>query len=341
MKKKLGFKKVDNQPKTEKEKVEQRRAEVLAKGRKFKYPIQYEKHKIVIITIIIATIALVLLTVFAWADFYKIQDTGDITYRVSKVLPLYVADVDGEKVRFSDYLMFFRSSMKAVEQQSGKLGSDSDAEYVRDNYKRSSLDNAEKFTFALKLSKELDIEVSQDEINAKFDDYRKVGGADRSEAAFLKVISDNFGLSKDEYLRQIYLSLIKEKVEESIDENAVKIAEKVEKLLKQNGGDYKAVGDELGKDVIIEETGGLVDNKNIDGGRANIAASLDNGEQSGKFISNNGDGFYFVKLISKTETQVNYISIKVPFTEFEKRFSEIKDSGRITEYIQLSQSEED
>ncbi len=341
MKKKLGFKKkTEEQPRTEKEKVEQRRAEVLAQGRKFKYPIQYEKHKIVIITIAIATVAAVSLTIFTWADFYKIQDTGDITYRVSRVLPIYVADVDGEKVRFSDYLMLFRSSMKAVEQQSGKLGSDDDAEYVRDRYKVESLNNAEKYTYAIKLGKELGIEVSQEEMNTKFDDYRKVGGTDRSEAAFLKVISDNFGLSKDEYLRQIYLSLMKEKVEENIDENAVKVAEKVESLLKQNGGDYKAVGESLGGSVVIEETGGLVDNKNIDGGRANIAASMKEGEQSGRFVSNNGDGYYFVKLLSKTETKVNYISIKVPFTEFEKRFSETKDSGKITEYIKIGESEE-
>ena len=46
-----------NEKKTEREKVEERREEVLTRGRKFKYPLQYAKHKLVINTIIIAVVA--------------------------------------------------------------------------------------------------------------------------------------------------------------------------------------------------------------------------------------------------------------------------------------------
>ena len=45
-------------PQTEREKVEQRREEVLARGRKFKYPLQYAKHRLMINTIIIATLGI-------------------------------------------------------------------------------------------------------------------------------------------------------------------------------------------------------------------------------------------------------------------------------------------
>lgn len=338
--KKLSLrKKADQQPKTEKEKVEERKKEVLAQGRKFKYPIQYAKHNVVIITIVVSVIAVALLVLFGWLDFYKFQDSGDIAYRISRFLPLYVADVDDEKVRFSDYLMIYRSSLKAVEQQSGKLGNDTDADSVRDEYKQTALDSAEKYTFALKLAKENGIEVSDEEVDEAFDNHRKVGGAERSEEAFLKVINDNFGFSKDEYTRLLYLSLIREKVEERIDENATKLADEIEKALTENGGDYMQVAEQFGDRIIIEETGGLVDNKNIDGGRANVASRLKEGEQSGRFVSNNGDGIYFLKLISKNETQVNYISIKISFTEFEKRFEEVKNSQKITEYIEIRSNE--
>ena len=164
--KKLSLrKKADQQPKTEKEKVEERKKEVLAKGRKFKYPIQYAKHNIVIVTIIVSIVAVALLVFLGWLDFYKFQDTGDIAYRLSRFLPLYVAEVDDEKVRFSDYLMIYRSSMKAAEQQSGKLGNDIDADSVRETYKQSALESAEKYTFALKLAKESGVEVSDEEVD--------------------------------------------------------------------------------------------------------------------------------------------------------------------------------
>ena len=53
-------KKLPGQPAhmTEKEKLEERREEVLAQGRKFKYPMQFAKHRMVFITVAIAVVAL-------------------------------------------------------------------------------------------------------------------------------------------------------------------------------------------------------------------------------------------------------------------------------------------
>lgn len=111
-----------DKPKTEREKVEERREEVLAQGRKFKYPMQYAKHKLVINTVIVAVVAIVLMVVMGWMLLYKVQDTSEMIYRVTQVLPVPVAEVDGEKVRYSDYLMIFRSNLLTAEQQGGQMG---------------------------------------------------------------------------------------------------------------------------------------------------------------------------------------------------------------------------
>lgn len=337
--KKLRLKKAKNQtPQTEKEKVEQRRAEVLARGRKFKYPIQYAKHHVVLITIIIAFFVSVGIFVFGWATFYKFQDTGEITYRISRFLPLYVADVDDEKVKFSDYLMLFRSSIYVAERQSGKLGSSEDASYVRNAYKIKSLENAEKYAYATKLARELNIDVNDSEIDEAFSSHKNTSVSGQSEEAFLKIVEDNFGYSKEEYRRILKLSILKEKVSQAIDKNAEDLSKKVEKLLKENDNDYYKVQEKLGDKIQLEDTGGLVDNKNIDGGRAIKASTLNEGENSGKFLSSNGDCYYYLKLVSKTNTKVNYVSIRIPFTEFEKRFEDLKSTGKIREYIELDRN---
>lgn len=317
---------------TEKEKVEVRREEVLHRGRKFKYPLQFAKHKLVLTTIIISFAALVLLFAAGWWMLFKTQNTGDVMYRITRVLPVAVAKVDGEPVKYSDYLMFYRSSMKAVERQSGALGEGEDAENVRKEYKRAALYEAEELTFAYKIAKENGINVTNEEIEELFDEHRKVGGVERSEESFLKVVEDNFGLSKDEYKRMLRLMLYKKKVQEATDEKANELADKVEKMLKENGGDFHKVAEKYGKELKMEATGGLVDSKNIDGGRANVAMGLEKGKMSGKFSSNNGDGYYFVKLIDKNETKVNYESIFIPFTEFLSDFSEVEN---IEEYIKI------
>ena len=323
----------EKKPITEREKVEQRREEVLAQGRKFKYPMQYAKHRLVINTLLVAVVAIVLMVVAGWAMLYKLQDTGNMIYRVTQVLPVPVAEVDGAKVRYSDYLMIYRSNLQAAEQQGGQLGEGEDAEMVREGYKEAAMEQAVMYTYALKLGKEMNITVTDNEITQAFDEHRKVGGVERSEESFLKIVRDNFGMNRTEYRRMLYLTLMKSKVAQAVDTHAQELVEQAEKLIEEKSGDLWAVADALGAEVEYEATGQLVDNMNVDGGRSNKAMTLDVDQVSEKFLSSNGDGYYFVKLAEKTDSQVNYSSIKITFSEFDLRVANLYDEGKVKEYI--------
>ena len=323
--------------KTEREKVEERREEVLARGRKFKYPLQYAKHRLVFVTIIVAVVAVGLLIGAGYVALYKAQSESNVLYRLTQIAPIPVAKVDGEDVRYSDYLMIYRSSIAPVEQQQGKLGDDEDSETMRAHYKRLALTEAEKYTYAEKLARELGVEVTDEMVDEALKENRNVGGTERSEEAFKKILQDNFGLSEREYRRMLYLSLVQREVSVAVDKEAEATAKLVESRL--NGEvNFNELASELGDKVVYEETGGLVDKMNVDGGRAAAAAKLEPGQVSKRFVSANGDGFYFVKLIEKTDSSVNYASIKVPFTEFLKKFEGLGDA--IQEYIELAAQEE-
>lgn len=327
-------------PKTEREKVEERREEVLAHGRKFKYPLQYAKHKLMINTIIVALIALVLMVVTGWAMLYKLQDTGDMIYRVTQVIPVPVAEVDGAKVRYSDYLMIYRSNLMTAEQQGGQLGNSEDDEAVRRNYKKAALYSAVEYTYAAKLGEERGITVSEIEVDKAFDEHRKVGGVERSEEGFLKILRDNFGMSKAEYRRMLYLTLMKAKVAQAVDETALAQADEVERLLKENDNDLRKTADSI-EGVDYEETGRLVDNMNVDGGRSTVAMTLEAGQVSERFLSSNGDGYYYVKLVDKTNSEVNYGSLKIVFSEFDKMVANLYATDKVEAYIDLDGDEGD
>ena len=335
----MKIKQPKQKPKTEREKVEERREEVLAKGRKFKYPLQYTKHKLVINTILVAAVAVVAMVVAGWLALYQFQSTGEMMYRVTQVLPVPVAEVEGAKVRYSDYLMIYRSNLQTSEQQSGQLGNTEDDDLVRAEYKRTALEAAVEYTYAMKLGKELGLSVAEEEIDQAFDEHRKVGGVERSEEAFLKIVQDNFGMNRREYRRMLELTLMKAKVEQEIDETAQAVAAEVETMLNENEGDMAAVAESLGEQVEYEATGQLVDNMNVDGGRSNKAMTLEPGQVSERFLSNNGDGYYFVKLVEKTETQVNYESIKVKFTTFAERVAQLYEEGKVKELIEVGLTE--
>ena len=334
------FKKKDEEEKkTEREKVEERREEVLARGRRFKYPLQYAKHKVVTLTIIISILAIVAAGSFICVMLYKVQSTDDLLFRITQVLPISVAEVDGERVRYSDYLLLYRSSITPIEKQ-GMLESGENHSNMETYYKREALTSAEDYTYALKLARELNISVSDEEVSTAVEKHRKAGGVERSEETFARILQDNFGLSVSEYRRIIYLSLVSQKVSEEIDELAKVVSSEVEKYLVE-GKTLKEISDILGDRVEYEETGGLVDKMNIDGGRATMALSLEKGKTSDRFVSTSGDGFYYVTLLDKTESTVNYTSLHIGFSELKSRLEKIRSEGKINEKITLELDEEE
>ncbi len=145
--------------KTEAEKVEERREEVLAAGRKFKYPLQWTRYRVVINTVLVSIVVIALLFVSGWFALYHLGMTDDLLFRVTKVIPAPVASVDSENVRFSDYLMFYRSSISSIERQAVSEVDENSKDMLLNEYKRSALDEAEKYAYALKLARELDIKV--------------------------------------------------------------------------------------------------------------------------------------------------------------------------------------
>lgn len=322
--------------KTEKEKLDKRREEVLAQGRKFKYPMQFAKHRLVFITIAIAIIAVIGAGVFGWVSLYKTQNTGDVLYRLTTILPVPVAKIDGEYVRYSDYLMIYRSSITPVEQQNGATDSQTDAESLREYYKRSALNDAENYTYAMKLAKQMNITVTNEMIDKAFDEHRKLGGAERSRESFLKVLKDNFDLSEKEYRRLLYLSLIKEEVSKKIDNTATAKAEEAYAKAKTANGNLSEVAKELG--LEYQDTGGLVDVMNVDGGRSDVAYSMEPNQLSEILTSSNGDGYYIIYLREKADSKVNYASIRIPFTEFDRRLANVREENRVEEFITIGDS---
>ncbi|MBR5620961.1 SurA N-terminal domain-containing protein, partial [Candidatus Saccharibacteria bacterium] len=293
----------------------------------------FAKHRLVFITIALATVALVVAGVLGWASLYKFQNTSDILYRLTTVIPVPVAKVDGEPVRYSDYLMIYRSSITPVEQQNGTFSNvKSDEESFSEYYKRAALTEAENYTYALKLARQLDINVNDEQVDQAFEEHRKLGGTDRSKESFLKVLEDNFSLTEREYRRILYLSLIRVEVSKKIDAEATRLANEAYAKVK-NGEDFKAVAE--GMNLEYNSTNELIDVKNVDGGRSDRAYEMNPGDISEVFVSDNGDCYYILKLIEKSDGKVNYVSITVPFTEFEKRLDNVREENRVDEYIEL------
>lgn len=309
------------------ETIAEHRERILAGGRRFKYPIQYARHKLVINAILISIATIALLIVVGWWQLYPAQNTSDFMYRVTRVLPVSVATVDGEPVRYSDYLMKYRSSIHyLVEKEQLNLNTE-DGRRQSDFVKSQAMSDAIADTYAAKIAKERNITVSDAELETFLRLQRNSADGVVSEATYNAVIMDYYGWSPDEYRHAMKSKLLRQKVAFAVDEKASQTAEQTAGVITGGETNLQKVETAVNKTAPIDVeygTFGWVPKTNQDGGLAAAAAGLKKGQISSAISSTAGDGYYFVKLIDSNETQVNYQYIRVPLTTFTEQVTAIE-----------------
>ena len=320
--------------------LEESRDEILSKGKKFRYPFQYSKHRLVNIAILIAIVAVAAFGFLCWFRLYKVQDTGDVMYRFARAFRLPVAKIDGVNVRYSDYLMLYRSSIKSIEHQQGTLDNSTDSERLRAYYKRQALSDAEDYAYAAAKLAEANNKVTDEEVDEVIRDHKMIDGEERSDSAFSGIIRENFGLSMDEYRDMIRMTLAKKKYAESIDKEAKKIAKAIQATIDGGEMDFAKIEETYQENdkVSFESLGEMVDASNLDSGRAAMAMTLKEvGDVSRRFVSKNGNGYYFVKLTAREGSKVKYDSIWIRFTELDKILEGLRSENKVEEYIEIKE----
>jgi len=323
------------------ETVAEHRERVLAGGRRFKYPVQYARHKLVINAVIISFVALITLVGVVWWQLYPAQNTSTFFYRITRVLPLPVASVDGWPVRYSDYLVGFRSQEHYLQHKEGVNLYSKEFEQQLNYIKRKALDDAIADTYAAKIAKENNIVITDQEIDEAIERQRQSRDGTTSKETYDAIVLDHFNWTPAEAREVTAARLLRQKVAYFIDETAKKQRDQAVELLKTED-DFSKVAEAInaqGGDKVFAGITPLVPKNNQDGGLAAAASKLSKGAISEPFQSTTGDGYYIVKLLEKDDEddRVSYAYIKISLTEFDKQLKEIKNAGRIAEYINIPQ----
>lgn len=318
------------------ETVAEHRERILAGGRRFKYPMQYARHRLVFNTIIVTVMALILVAVIGWWQLYPAQNTSSFFYRVTRVLPLPVASIDGEAVRYSDYLMYYSSSAHYLQQSEQINLQSEDGKRQIDYIKRKSMDNAMADAYAIKLARELSISIPDNKVEEVISDARNTVNGRISQETYDASALSILGWSPDEYRHAAKSKLIRQEVSYSIDKQAEKQKQKAAQLVAQSNADFDKVALELGghdEAKVTAGVSGLVPRTNQDGGLSTAAAKLEKGQTSNVIKTTTGDGYYFVKLIDKNATQISYAYLRIPLTVFNSQLAALKKEGKAREYI--------
>ena len=186
--------------------VSQHRDAILSKGRRFKYPFQRSKHRIVIISVGLTLVALMLLGLVTGLQLYRRQSTSDFTYRVTQIMPFPVAKVNGHMTSYESYLFELKSSLHWQAKYGTTDLKSQDGKRQIEYLKRSALDKALANTVAHNFAKQEGIEVKNEEVN-KIVERIKANGGNLNQ-----ILGESFDFTETELRRYIKDTIIRQKV---------------------------------------------------------------------------------------------------------------------------------
>ena len=338
----LGFKKKKPQEPAGRittDTLAEHRQRVLAGGRKFKYPVQYARHKLVVNAIIISVAAVIIFLGVGYWLLYQAQNTSDFMYRVTKVVPVPVATVDGKQVRYSEYLMKFRSNLHYLVEKEQIDVTTEDGQRQVEFIKDQAMHDAQADAFAAKIADEKNLRVPAAELEAYLKRQRQSSdGNEVSESTYNAVILDYYGWSPEEYQQAMKTKLLRQKVAYTVDERAESIARGVETSISGGSTDLNALAVAINADsdkAVVFWPAAWVPKDNQDGGLAAAASKLEVGQVSKAVKTTSGDGYYYVKLVDKNDAQIRYEYIQVPLTAFDNMLAKAGADNKISEYINI------
>ena len=336
--------------------ISEHREDILAKGRKLKYPMQYSKKRLIVISIVVVVAAVTTFGLWLNNALYKQQQTGDFFFSVTKILPLNVASVDGQPVRYQDYLRRLRADVHYYLNHEHRSFNSDEGEVELNYHKRKDLDVAEKAAYVEYLAEQNDISVSMDEVDAEIAAMREANG--ETEEGLISTLKSYYGWSMSDYRLTTHDQMLEQAVSYAIDNEAKETADEVLERL-QTGVDFSVVagngtsGDTTQQTGSVSsaqtlpnvQNGGTITAKTTDQdptGVVQAVSKLSVGEltEVGKMRSNNTNYYYIARLDAKNGEDIQYSLILIKLTKLDDDFAKLRADGKIEEYISVPESNE-
>lgn len=317
--------------------INEHRAHILTSGRRFKYPMQYARHKLVINTILLSVGLIILLAAFGAWQLYFVQNTSGAFYRVTQAVPLPVASVNGTPVRYSDYLMRYKSEIYWLAQNNQINTNTTDGKRQAEYRKRQALDDAESVAYARTIASAKGIIVGDAQVDAFVEEARQANGISISTEAYYSAQLDAYDWSRTEVRNNISNSLLKREVAFSVDDAARATAGEVLASATAPNADFNAIAAGYAQkgttNVTTADAGTIPIVSQDPSGIIKAIRGLNAGQVSG--VIRGIDGYYVAKLIDKSATTIHYSYLKIGLTKYASDFAALKSGHKINEYIAI------
>jgi len=320
------------------ETIAEHREEVLSGARKYIYPLQHSKRRIVWLSSIIFGVTLVIFTTYSLLGLYSFQNTSTFMYRITQIVPFPVARVEGRFVSYENYLFELRHYMHYYETQQ-KLSFDTEEGKADLNeYKKQAMQQVIDDAYVKHLADKNKVSVSNQEVDQEIAIVREQNRLGSSDQVFEDVLRDFWGWSVNDFKRSLRQQLLAREVVSAMDTEARDKANAAFAELNA-GADFAEVAKKYSDDEVTREAGGdygvAIDKSNRD-----ISAKVTNkifGQQVGQYseVIDTGFSLEIVKTLSIEGDKARASHVQISLKDINERIAPLKQDNPATQYLNL------
>jgi parvulin-like peptidyl-prolyl isomerase len=235
--------------------VAEHREQVLSSARKYIYPLQHSRDRIVKISTSLFIAAVLVFFAYCGVALYKLHSTSTFIYEVTRVIPFPVAKAGPRFVTYESYLFELRHLMHYYSTlQKEDFATDSGKRHL-DQLKKDSMQKVIDDAYVKQLADKNGITVSGTDVNnqiALLKEQNRLGSSDQMLA---DVLHQYWGWSLDDFRSELRTQLLSQKVASQLDTTTHARASNTLAALQQ-GKDFAQLAGEVSDDTATKGNGG-------------------------------------------------------------------------------------
>ena len=282
-------------PRITNDNVAEHREDVLSGARKYIYPLQHSKHRIVILSTTLVLVTIFVFSMYSVLMLYRLQTTSLFMYQVSRVVPFPIARTGSTFVAYENYLFELNHYIHYYENQQ-QLSFDTEAGQAQlASYKERAINKVIDDAYVKQLAEDMSISVDSKEIDEQIRIAKDQNRLGSSEDIFEDVLREYWDWSVSDFRRSLSSELLAQKVIWAKDTDTDKKA--TEALARLTAGeDFAALAAEYSADESTKAIGGdfgLVNrsNRNVSQQTVDTLYKLADGQTSNVVIVPYGTGY--------------------------------------------------
>lgn len=329
-------------PRITNDSVSKHREEVISGAKKYIYPLQHSRHKIVVISVSILVTILLAVSTFTLLSLYKFNSTSDFAYQVTKALPLPVGKVGSTLVPYEEYLFELKHYIHYFEKQQEVDFDSEQGQRQLDSQRQKSLDAVINNAYARKIAKEKGITVSDQEVNSQIELLKSQNRLGNDDQVFEDVLRDYYDWDINDFRRSIKQELLNAKVVKALDTTVKPRAEQAIDEINA-GSNFADVAKKYSDDETTKANGGQLgfliskNDRNIPPQTINALSQMQPGDVSD--IIDLGYELEVLRLDAIESDKYKASRISFKYNQLEDYLNDIKEQDPAVVYINVKLEE--